>query len=79
MAVRSSWQGRGVAGELLQTVEADLRAQKCARMSLGTTKVLERAMRFYERNGFRRYGEVGDFFGMELFDYEKDLPTGHEG
>jgi GNAT superfamily N-acetyltransferase len=73
MAVLPGWQGEGVAGVLLARVEADLRGLKRARMTLGTTRVLERAMRFYERNGFRRDGKIGDFFGMELFEYVKDL------
>ena len=30
-----------------------------------------RAMRFYEKNGFWATGEVGSFFGMELFAYRK--------
>ncbi len=31
-------------------------------------------MRFYESHGYRRSGEVTDFFGMPLHEYVKDLP-----
>jgi hypothetical protein len=34
---------------------------------------LKRAIRFYERNGFRRTGEVSQFYGMELIAYRKAL------
>src|SRR5262249_46247484 len=37
MAVRPSWQGRGVAEELLGAAEAELRRAGCGRVSLGTT------------------------------------------
>jgi GNAT superfamily N-acetyltransferase len=79
MAVRPGWQGRGVAHRLLESVEEETRRLSCARVSLGTTRVLERAMRFYEEHGFRRHGPAGDFFGMALFEYVKELPDGREG
>ena len=34
---------------------------------------LQRAIRFYERNGYRPSGRVADFFGMPLFEYVKPL------
>ncbi len=73
MAVRPNWQGAGVAAELLRRVESELCDRKCARISLDTTEPLERAMRFYEKNGFHRTGRVADFFGMLLFEYAKTL------
>lgn len=71
MAVLPDWQGRGVAAQLLETAEAALRRQSCTRITLDTTEPLQRAMRFYENNGYRRTGCVGDFFGMPLFEYAK--------
>lgn len=71
MAVLPSWQGRGVAADLLTAAEAELRNQRCARITLDTTEPLERAMRFYEKYGYRRSGRVTDFFGMPLFEYVK--------
>ena len=73
MAVRPEWQGVGVAAQLLQQVESELRDRKCSRVSLDTTEPLRRAMRFYERNGYHRSGKVTDFFGMALIEYIKAL------
>jgi len=42
-------------------------------VTLDTTRPLERAIRFYERCGYRATGVVRDFFGMPLFEYAKDL------
>jgi RimJ/RimL family protein N-acetyltransferase len=73
MAVSPDWQGRGVAEELLTAAEAELRRAGCDRASLDTTRYLGRAIRFYEANGYRASGKVGDFFGMELIEYVKTL------
>jgi GNAT superfamily N-acetyltransferase len=71
MAVLPDEQGRGVAQCLLEAAEDELRRQGCQRITLDTTEPLARAMRFYERNGFRRSGAVRDFFGMPLIEYVK--------
>jgi ribosomal protein S18 acetylase RimI-like enzyme len=71
MAVPPEWQGRCIAQHLLDAIEKHLLAKGCARISLDTTKPLQRAMRFYEKNGFRRTGRVTDFFGMPLIEYVK--------
>jgi GNAT superfamily N-acetyltransferase len=71
MAVRPDRLGTGVARELLQAAEAELRAKNCKRVTLDTTDPLKRAMRFYEKNGYRRSGRVTDFFGMALYEYVK--------
>jgi hypothetical protein len=34
---------------------------------------LDRARKFYEKNGYTRTGDVGDFFGMALIEYVKQL------
>jgi len=73
MAVRSGWQGAGVARQLLGCAESELEARGCSRITLDTTIPLERAMRFYERNGYRRSGKVADFFGMPLIEYVKQV------
>jgi ribosomal protein S18 acetylase RimI-like enzyme len=73
MAVLPSCQGAGVAQQLLERAEAELGARKCIRITLDTTEPLKRAIRFYERNGFRPSGRVTDFFGMPLFEYVKNL------
>jgi ribosomal protein S18 acetylase RimI-like enzyme len=73
MAVRPAWHGHGIARQLLDAAEAELHQHNCRRVTLDTTEPLKRAIRFYERNGFRATGKVGDFFGMPLLEYEKSL------
>jgi ribosomal protein S18 acetylase RimI-like enzyme len=73
MAVLPEWQGCGVAEQLLSAVESELRCTGCSRITLDTTAPLETAIRFYEKWGFRRSGKIGDFFGMPLIEYVKDL------
>jgi ribosomal protein S18 acetylase RimI-like enzyme len=73
MAVPPEWQGRGIAQRLLDASEKHLLARGCTRISLDTTEPLQRAMRFYEKNGFRRTGRITDFFGMPLIEYAKHL------
>jgi GNAT superfamily N-acetyltransferase len=73
MGVLPAWLGKGVAGDLLGAAEEELRAKNCKRVTLDTTEPLPRAMRFYEKHGYRRSGRVGDFFGMALYEYVKAL------
>lgn len=73
MAVRPSFAGTSVAKSLLDAIELELRSRACRRITLDTTEPLHRAMRFYERNGYRRTGVVRDFFGMPLIEYAKLL------
>lgn len=76
MAVLPSMRGNGVAAKLLEQAEAELQLRGCTRVTLDTTEPLERAMRFYEKNGYRQSGEVSDFFGMRLIEFEKPLGQG---
>lgn len=73
MAVLPENQGRGVAAALLKQAESGLRGLRCTAVTLDTTRLLSRAQRFYEQNGFSRTGEISSFFGMELFAYRKEL------
>ena len=73
MAVLPSAEGSGVGAELLAAAERFLARQGCSRITLDTTQVLRRAIRFYERNGYVATGRVDDFFGMSLYEYAKDL------
>jgi len=73
MAVLPKCRGSGVAQQLLDAVQDELRARGCQRATLNTTKPLERAVSFYRRNGFQPTGAVKDFFGMPLYEYEKRL------
>jgi GNAT superfamily N-acetyltransferase len=73
MAVLPSLRGKGIAAQLLSHAEAELRELKCTRITLDTTAPLQRAMRFYEKFGYRRSRKVTDFFGMPLIEYHKVL------
>jgi ribosomal protein S18 acetylase RimI-like enzyme len=73
MAVSPSCQGSRIAQRLLGAVESDLIAAGCMRVTLDTTAPLQRAIRFYKRNGFIHSGRVTDFFGMTLYEYVKQL------
>ena len=73
MAVLPTFQGAEIAQQLLERAEAELRAQKCIRLTLDTTEPLSRAINFYRRNGFRPSGRISDFFGMPLYEYVKIL------
>ena len=73
MAVLPEWQGRGVSAKLLAAIEAWLLSRGCRRITLDTTLPLEAAMRFYEKHCYHRSGKIGDFFGMPLIEYEKQL------
>ena len=65
MAVLPEFQGLGIADGLLNAAGS--------RVTLDTTRPLSRAMRFYTRNGYTRTDRVQNFFGMALFEYEKQL------
>lgn len=73
MAVRPAWHGVDVAGKLIRSVETELRERGCTRISLDAVLPLQRAMRFYEKQGFQRSGRSTDFFGMEMVEYVKEL------
>ena len=79
MGVAPGYQGLGVAARLLDAVESELRARGCTVATLDTTEPLRRAVRFYERHGFRASGRVTDFFGMPIFEYVKRLDSQGEG
>jgi GNAT superfamily N-acetyltransferase len=73
MAVLPEWRGSGLAAALLTTVERWLKEHGCRRVTLDTTLPLQAAIKFYEKNGYKRSGRIADLFGMPLVDYAKDL------
>ena len=75
MAVLPSMRGSGIAAQLLNHAESELRRKNVERITLDTTEPLQRAMRFYEKHGYRHSGRASDFFGMPLIEYEKKLPA----
>ena len=74
MGVAPDLRARGAGGLLLKTVESYAVRQGARRMYLSTTPFLDRAIRLYERSGFRRSDEgPEDLFGTPLFTMTKDL------
>lgn len=73
MAVLPDWHGSGVADRLLDQAESDLRGLGCKVVKLETARALQRAMRFYEKRGFRPTGGTNAFFGMDLIPYRKEI------
>ena len=73
MAVIPGFQGKGVAEKLLSAAEAGLRESGCSWVTLDTTSPLERAIRFYTRQGYQPTGTTRDFFGMPVYEYAKNL------
>jgi GNAT superfamily N-acetyltransferase len=72
MGVHPQWQGCGVALLLLQQIEKVLFGEGCTRISLDTTAPLHRAMRFYQKHGYRRTSRLTPYFGMELIEHVKE-------
>lgn len=73
MAVLPSARGRRVGEALLRTVEEFARARGHGRLFLSTTPFLSRAIKLYERAGFRRVDEgPRDLCGTPLFTMEKE-------
>ena len=73
MALRRAAQGSGVAAMLLEAAEDGLRRHGCSRVTLDTTRPLERAIAFYVRHGYAPTGTIADFYGMDLIEYAKML------
>jgi GNAT superfamily N-acetyltransferase len=73
MAVVPEWHGQSVAAKLLGAIEHWARSRGSTGVTLDTTLPLQAAMKFYEKNGYRRSGRTSDFFGMPLIEYSKGL------
>ena len=77
MAVHPSARGQRVGDRLLNEVEKFARSHGAQRLFLSTTPFLARAIRLYQRFGFRRVaGKPDDLFGTPLFTMEKYLDKG---
>lgn len=76
MGVLPAARGQRVGELLLKEAESLALTHGCKRLFLSTTPFLSRAIRLYERCGFRRSGEgPHDLFGTPLFTMEKILPA----
>lgn len=63
--VRRPWQGRGLAQELFRAAVDELRRQGATQLRLCVWERNPRAIRFYEKLGFRRQGEEIFMLGSE--------------
>ena len=74
MAVLPAARGHTIGQALLVETERYASTHSCRRMFLSTTPFLSRAIRLYEKFGFRRTGEgPHELFGTPLFTMEKLL------
>jgi putative acetyltransferase len=74
--IRGMVRGHGIGELLLRHVESYARARDHKRLYLSTTPFLSRAIRLYERFGFRRSSEgPHELFGTPLFTMEKAVET----
>ncbi|HEV3197662.1 MAG TPA: GNAT family N-acetyltransferase [Bryobacteraceae bacterium] len=74
MAIVPEAGGRGIARLLLGAVEGFALASGTRSLALSTTPFLDRAIRLYQRSGFRRTSDgPHDLFGTPLFTMKKDL------
>ena len=80
MAVLPAARGHRIGDLLLERVESFARAHGHKRLFLSTTPFLDRAIRLYERWGFRRTNEgPQELFGTPLFTMEKTLEAPEAG
>jgi len=74
MYTRPEWQGRAIAGHILEKIEALARNENIRRLVLETGDKHPAAWRVYERGGFARCGAVLDYPETRfLVFYEKQL------
>ncbi|WP_300598960.1 GNAT family N-acetyltransferase [Niabella sp.] len=62
MAVAASHQNKGIGSFLIQQIIAVARKQQYKTLIVGTADTGLRQIRFYERNGFKKYGLRENFF-----------------
>ena len=78
MAVHPQARGRRIGERLLKEIEDYAVTHSLQRLFLSTTPFLDRAIRLYEKVGFRRIAEgPHELLGTPLFTMDKFLP--HDG
>jgi GNAT superfamily N-acetyltransferase len=68
MAVLPKWHGTGTAATLLAAIEDWLRMLGGHSRHHRAARKLETAIAFYEKHGYRRSGNISDFYGMPLME-----------
>jgi len=74
MAVHPKKQGmNSPATSLLQHVEDEARFEGCKIMTLDTTEILQRAQKFYRKNGYKKTGKTTKWLGHIIIEFAKKL------
>ena len=80
MGIVPSARGLGIGDQLLNAIECYAKESGFTRMFLGTTPFLHRAIRLYEKFGFRFCEtQANDSIGTPLLMMEKSLPDYRQG
>jgi [ribosomal protein S18]-alanine N-acetyltransferase len=62
IAVDPAFEGQGLGRALLKSAEKDARAAHCTTLRLEVRVDNKRAIALYEKNGYRRFGEIEDYY-----------------
>jgi N-acetylglutamate synthase-like GNAT family acetyltransferase len=74
MAVHPKVQGmNSPATSLLQCVEDEARSEGHIIMTLDTTEILQRAQKFYKKNGYKKTGKTTKWLGHIIIEFAKKL------
>ena len=75
MFLRRDWQGRGLAGPMIDRLFDEARRRGKTRLVLWAAEGAAQARRFYEREGFELTGERDDenTFGLPLVQYGRQI------
>jgi len=75
IAVRTQFQGKSIAQNLLVWIENQALSRHCTELRLEVSVNNPRAIRFYERNAYEVFGEIENFYenGDKAFRMRKRL------
>ena len=77
IAIAEQARGMGLGQQLLARIEACAVAQRCTHLRLEVRTDNPGALSLYERNGYRRFAQVDDYYAdhTSALRLEKPLPT----
>lgn len=62
LAVLQDTTGKGVGGKLLEAIEKEAKSRNVKKMFVHTNSDDERVIHFYEKYGYKRAGEIWDYY-----------------
>lgn len=68
MGVRPGFQGKGIGKKILYEIDRIAKEKECDTISLECYDPLIKAIRLYEKFGFRRTGKEIDYHGITVFE-----------